>query len=831
MHKIFTLVIIFFTALAATAQNRIGHVTGTVSSADGKNIEAATVSLLRAKDSLPAKIAVTNKQGAFDFEKIAEGNYLLSVTAVGYSNKLVSKFTVGAETVSIPAIKMEQAPANLSGVTVAAKRPLIENKIDKTVVNVDASPTNSGLSALEVVEKSPGVMVDNDGNISIKGKSGVIVLLDGKPAYLSGQDLANYLKNLPANQLDQLEIMTQPPARFDASGNSGVINIKTKKSRANGFNGSFSTSLIFANYFKETNSLNFNWRKNKVNVFGNYGYAYWEGFNEIHITRKNSEGAGKPFTQQFDQNTFGKFKGQPHNFKAGLDWFASKNTTIGAVISGLVDDRKFTSEGNSLIMDGARNLIGRNYALSQNKDPWTNLGANLNFRQVLDKKGKELTADADYIIYRTKGNQYSNNYTYNPDNTPKADPYLLKGYLPADINIYTFKTDYSQPMGKEGRFEAGAKFSYVETDNDAQYTYFNKGTNSWNVDLNRSNHFIYKENINAAYVNLNQQFGKFGAQLGLRMEQAHVKGNQIANAKKFDSSYAKLFPTVYLSYKLNDANTLGLSYGRRIERPSYQDLNPFQYLLDQYTYRQGNPGLRPQFSHNVELSYNYKGALNVAMNYTKTADIINDILRSFKTSSTDTTYTTFQTKENLANRRNIGLSVNFQKPITKFWSINFFTNVYNNAYDGNITSTKNGVTSNERIKVDFTAFMFNISNTFNFNKGWSAEASGFYQSENLVSGVIVARPMGMFALGGGKQIFKNKASIRINVRDPFWLQKFRGYTELETLSTQIQSKWDNRRFIITFNYRFGKQTQSAPPRRRNAASQDEQNRVGLGQQQ
>jgi outer membrane receptor protein involved in Fe transport len=831
MKQIFTFIFSFI-LVSVIAQEKIGRVSGNLNSAEGKNIESATVSLLRAKDSALVKVAVSNKQGNFDFEKIATGNYFVSVNAVGFAPKYSASFNVGAEAVVVPALQLNAATNKLGEVSVTAKRPLIENKIDKMVVNVDASPTNSGLSALEVIEKSPGVMVDNDGNISIKGKSGVIVLLDGKPAYLSGQDLANYLKNLPANQLDQLEIMTQPPARFDASGNSGVINIKTKKSKADGFNGSFSTSLIFANYFKETNSLNFNWRKNKVNVYGNYGYAYWEGFNEINIDRKNKDASSKDFTQIFEQSTFGKFKGQPHNFKLGIDYFANKKTTLGAIFSGLVDKRQFTSEGNSNIMNGAGVLVARNVALSQNKDPWTNVGTNLNLRQLLGTKGAELTMDADYILYRTKGNQYSNNYTYNANGTAKGDPYLLKGYLPADIDIYSFKADYSIPLKKESRFEAGVKSSYVQTDNDAQYTFFNKTANNWDKDLNRSNHFLYKENINAGYVNLQKQFKKFGIQLGLRVEQTHVEGNQLANHKTFDSSYVKVFPTSYFSYKLNENNTLGLSYGRRIERPSYQDLNPFQYLLDQYTYRQGNPALRPQFSHNIELSYNYKGALNVSANYTKTTDIINDILRSFRTSSTDTTFTTYQTKENLADRRNIGLSINFQKPIMKWWNLNLFTSIYNNAYDGNIPTNKNGVITNEPVKLDITAYMFNITNSFNFQKGWTGELSGFFQSENLVSGVIVARPMGMFALGGGKTILKNKGTLRMNIRDPFWLQKFRGYTELETLSTQIRSKWDNRRFIFTFNYRFGKTAnQQAQPRRRNSGAQDEANRVNLGTQQ
>jgi hypothetical protein len=206
-------------------------------------------------------------------------------------------------------------------------------------VNVDASPTNTGLSALEVLEKSPGVTVDNDGNISLKGKQGVQIFIDGKPAYLSGQDLVNYLRNMPSNQLDQIEIMTQPPAKYDAAGNSGIINFKTKKNINNGFNGSITTSAIIAKYFKNTNSINFNWRKGRTNFFGNYGYSYWEGFNDINITRYLREDRSLPFNRYVEQHTFGRFSGRFHNFKAGVDYFANDKTTLGFTVNGFVEKK------------------------------------------------------------------------------------------------------------------------------------------------------------------------------------------------------------------------------------------------------------------------------------------------------------------------------------------------------------------------------------------------------------------------------------------------------------------------------------------------------------
>ena len=803
--------------LNAKAQQN-ATITGTVKAQDNKPVDAATVSLLKAKDSSIIKIAVTDKFGLFAFEKIKTDNYLLQVDAIGFDKFLKPVKVNDEQTTNAVDIQLTTASKTLNNVSVSATRPLVETKIDKTVVNVDASPTNTGLSALEVLEKSPGVTVDNDGNITLKGKQGVQIFIDGKPAYLSGQDLVNYLKSLPSNQLDQIEIMTQPPAKYDAAGNSGIINFKTKKNMNNGFNGSITTSAIIAQYFKNTNSINLNWRKGKTNFYGNYGYSYWEGFNDIDISRSLREDRSVPYNRYVVQHTFGRYSARPQNFKAGVDYFANKKTTLGFAVNGFIDARKFTSSGRANIYDSIQRFVQYNDASSQTDDPWTNVGFNLNLQQKLDDKGQEISADADYILYRTKGKQYSYNYLYNADDTPSEDPYLLNGYLPANIDIYTFKTDYTHPLKNDSKFEAGLKVSYVKTDNDAQYTVFNSTTNKWENDATRSNHFIYKENINAAYVNLHKQIKKFGMQLGLRVEQTISEGNQTTKEISFKKNYTKLFPTTYFTYKLNDNNTLGLSYGRRIERPSYQDLNPFQYQLDRYTYQQGNPDLQPQFSNNIELSFDHKGQINISANYTSVSDIINDVLITKKEPG-DSNYTTYQTTENIASNKNIGLSVNYNRKLNKWWSLNFFVNVFNNHYKG--------VIDDENIDVGITAFNTNISNQFTFNKGWSAELSGWCNSRNYYSGAILAEPMGFFSLGGGKQILKSKGTVRINIRDPFYVMRFKGESDLNHGLTQVHSVWDNRRVVFTFTYRFGK-ANGQQPRKRSTGADDEQNRVKTG---
>jgi outer membrane receptor protein involved in Fe transport len=306
-------------------------------------------------------------------------------------------------------------------------------------------------------------------------------------------------------------------------------------------------------------------------------------------------------------------------------------------------------------------------------------------------------------------------------------------------------------------------------------------------------------------------------QLGLRAEQTNTDGNQTIKSLDTKKSYLQLFPTAYFTYKTNDNNTFGISYGRRIERPSYQSLNPFRFQLDRYTYYEGNPDLQPQFSNNVELSYNYKGEWNISGNYTMTTDIISDALNTFKEPG-DSNYTVVQTSQNLASQQNIGLSVNYSKQFTKAWTFNASLNVYNNRYHGVVDSTN--------IDVSFTSFNASFNTQYSFKKGWSAEASGFYYAKDYVSGVILADGRGMFSLGGSKKIWHDKATLKLNLRDPLYLMYFNSYTDLSKGLTYSHSIWDNRRIVMTFVYRFGKS--GGQVQRRASGASDEQSRVGGG---
>ena len=829
MRKILTSLTIALTAFsfAIQAQVRTGKITGTVIDGSTKTIESATITLLRAKDSSVAKMSVADKTGKYEFDAVPEGQYIVSITAVGHNKGFSEPFDINETNSAVTLKTIELIPqAKVIGeVTVTAKKPLIEQKLDRTIVNVEASVTNVGATAMEVLEKSPGISVDKDGNISLKGKQGVQIYIDGRPSYLAGNDLANYLRNMNASQLDQIEIMTNPPAKYDAAGNSGIINIKTKKTKQFGYNGSLSSNWSQGHYLKNSESFNFNYRKNKINLFTNLGYSNRKNFQELDIQRKFIDQNTKIVKSLFDQVTNINEHNQSLNAKIGIDYFSTKKTTLGAVFSGFYNPETFSSRSNIYISNPAGVSQSQTLARANNDIKWKNFSTNLNFRHMFDSTGKELTADVDYLTYHSTDVQDLVNAYYNTVGQPTFRPDTLLGSLPQDIKIYSGKADYSHPLKKGAKFEAGWKTSFVKTDNDGVY---NNLVNTLPIlDSGRSNHFIYKENVNAAYVNYSRPFGKkWSSQFGLRVENTnsngHSSGYEFNTAqdkfsfvnKYFKRNYIQLFPTAYIQYTLNEKNTFVLNYGRRINRPDYEDLNPFIHFLDKYTFEQGNPNLQPQFSHNIEVSHTYKGFLTTTLNFSKTTDIITEVLEQ----NTDKNET-FVKKSNIASQRQYGISVSAGGEIKKWWTASIYVNVYNNLYKG--------IVNNDYVSVGATTGQLNISNQFKFAKTWSAELGGFYQSPAF-EGVFKIKGLGVMNLGISKQIMKGKGTIRFSARDILNTQKASGVILYSNIDASFQQRRDSRQVALGFTYRFNKGKLKASSGKREGGASDEQGRVKTG---
>ncbi|MEO6667934.1 MAG: TonB-dependent receptor [Ferruginibacter sp.] len=811
------------------AQNKPGKITGTILNGELKPIPAVTVSLIAQTDSRLVKVSLTDKSGLFLFENISEGKYILTITATGYEKKSTEPFEITSEkpSVEIPAIQLSVQTKSLTGVTVTATKPFIEQKLDRMIVNVDASPSNAGATALEVLEKSPGVSVDNDGNISLKGKQGVIIMMDGKPTYLSGADLANVLRNLPASALDQIEIMTNPSAKYDAAGNSGIINIKTKKSKSKGSNGSISvgntSSLFRANgkeelLWKPTVTVNYNYKKNKVNLFGNFVYNYREGRGALDIVSRYYRD-GKQIDSLSNIKTLFNFRNNNYTLKLGMDYTPNKKTTYGVVLNGFLFAGRPRPTTFTTFTDLQGNAFSKLNSVTTNKLSFNNVSGNFNYKHTFDSTGKEITLDLDYARYDNSSKQLLSTGFFNGSDVQTADSMFLRGHLPSIIEIYSLKSDYAKPFKNGLKIEAGIKSSYVKSDNLVEYER-NFGSN-WIPD-SRNNHFLYKENINAAYLNASKKFKKLDIQTGLRLENTNTKGVQSTDNSVVKRSYVSLFPSVFLSYTINPKNSLTVSASRRLQRPNYQDLNPFTFFLDSLSYRQGNPYLTPQFSYNYELTHSFSGKLNSTLNYTKTTDVISNIILRKRGSNNE--IIGFLTSDNIASYTNMGLAMSAPLKVNKWWNVNLYGNVYRNHYKGTYISNETSTPEVVDLDLSFTSFTVNINNNFTIGKGWSAEISGWYRYKTIEQ-LSLAYPMAQMNFGLAKNnLLKGRGSLRLTARDPFNWQKYKALTKYGTVDISITNRWDNRQYGINFTYRFG--TQQQQQRRRASATAEEQSRVG-----
>ncbi len=791
---------------------------GTVQEETQAPLEAATVSLMRAADTVAFKSTMTDKSGHFSFAAVPEGDWHIRISAIGQEPLIGTVFHIspGSSRLDLPAFSLKKQTSQLQSVAVVIKKPFIEQKSDRILVNVDASPANAGTSVMDVLEKSPGVSVDKDGNISLKGKQGVTIMIDNRPTYMNAVQLAAYLKGLPSSSIDQLEIMSNPSAKYDAAGNSGIINIKTKKNKARGFNGSTTLTYTQGKYAKPGGSLNLNYKVNKFNFFFNGGYTYWQGFQDLDINRNYLDIGSKQINSIFTQNTHMRFISPELNLKLGMDYFLDSKTTLGIVLNGYQNNEKNTSDSHIALKNPDNQIDSLVQSLGNINTAFYNGSVNLNFKRQFDSTGRELTADADYIYYKSSSDQMFRNYTYDPNMQPLSSN-ILSGNLPSTINIYSFKTDYSHPLKNEFKLEAGIKTSYVATDNKANY--FDVTGSDYLPDTSKTNYFVYHENINAAYISLTKKYKKWNFQAGLRLENTNYNGHQYGNKytvlnndSSFKKSYLNAFPTAYLTYDLNDKNSFNLNFGRRIDRPDYGDLNPFLFFLDQYTYQAGNPYLQPQYSTNIELSHTYKNMLTTTLNYSNTQ---NFFAETFEQDG----HATIIRRGNIGKRENAGASVSFNTPLTKWWNTTIYIDVNYNHFSGELYG--------EALNVDAVTAMGNMTNQFKFTKGWSAELSGWYRTSGI-EGQIYIRPMGQTSAAIAKQILKEKGTLKLGIRDMFYTQQVRGTINFQQTEATFHNSRDSRQLSLTFTYRFGKAVKGAQSNRHAGGADDESSRLKKG---
>lgn len=810
---ILTLIIFAFTANAQpqNASPQTASISGAILNEQGKPMDYATVTLLRAKDSSVVKGTLSTDAGTYLFDRVASGNYIIAVTTIGYQKGLSAPIEVtgNQKTVPVPAIKMQLSSRSLQTVTIVSSKPLIERKADRTVMNIENSVLAAGNSALEVLERAPGVTIDKDDNISLKGKQGVTVMINDKLTYMSANQLATMLKSTDASTIQTIEIISNPSAKYDASGNSGIINIKLKKNKQTGTNGNLSVGFVQGKRFRDNTSLSLNHKQGNLNVFATLSRGDIGRYNVLNINRVVDSANTSTY---FKQRTILQPTIHYNNYRVGADYATSSKNTIGFVINGDYTN-EYTDPNTSVTNLGRTPDANDSYQTTSSyiKQTYRNFALNLNDKVQLDTAGQELSVDLDYSIFHNNSNARYDTYFFRPNGTPAMSPMFIRNQTPSTITIYTQKADYALPISKTVKFETGGKFSSVKTDNDLQ-AQINSGDTYIN-DTSRTNRFVYEEKVSAAYVNLSKNFKSTSIQFGVRAERTSSMGDLVTKSQVVKRTYLDFFPSLFVNQTISPKHEVGFNYSRRIDRPGYDQLNPFRFYLDQYTYEQGNPFLKPQYTNSFELSYTYDKTVNVTLGYSRTTDVSTEIIL------TDTiSKATYQTRLNLNTQNSYNININSPYTINKWWNGNVdFTGFYQ--------QFKSAALLGANLNSGKATFIIRSTQTFLVAKGYKAEVSGNYQSP-LAFGIFNISKQYSVDAGISHSFYNKKMNLKLAMNDIFNTRRNNVTSRYQSVNLEVKQKNDTRLARVTFTYNFG--NSKIKIRQHKTGADDEKSRVKSG---
>lgn len=795
-------------SLALSGQAQDLTLGGIVVSPEGTPVPDATINLVRVSDQTLVQFKFSDASGTFLFEQLNPEYLQIVVEHPDFAFFRSPPFELEKDLKLAPFI-MEERSEDLAEVEVIVKKPFIEQLLDKTIINVDKSISNAGSTALQVLTKAPGVVIDQNDEIKMRGRSGVIVMIDGKPVPMSASDLANMLRGLPSNSIEKIELITNPSAKYEAAGSAGIIDIKLKKDSKIGTNGSLNTAFGQGRYFSTTQGLQLNHCGDNLNIFGNYSYSLHQNFTELDIYRKFlNEGV---VIGAYDQQNRFKYSIESHTARIGADYNFSQSTFFGIAAYGLMIDFDRRNRNQSLLLDQQEEA--QSFFVTRgnidNKKP--SGGFNINFRHTIDKAGREISGDLDYVLYQTSDFQAYHTEYFSLDHQYVRDPYILRGDLAGHLAIRSIKSDYSQPFPLiNGTFEAGAKVSIVEADNNLRFYDRSDGGNV--LDENISNHFLYEENINAAYANLKAEKQRFNFQFGLRIENTIARGNQVTTGSRFTRQYTQLFPSGFVGYKAGDDHDLGLSLSRRIDRPTYNQLNPFKTFLDPSTYTAGNPFLQPELSYSFEFTHTYSQKYMMKYSYTRTEDVIITVLSP----DPNQEQVVMQTTMNLATLDYYGFTATLPFSLGRWFTSTNNGTLYYSLYKGNLANTN--------LDKGRPTFTINSNNLIRISEDWSAELIGVYKSAEAYAFLDI-EPLWSASAGIQKRFSGGRGTVKMNLSDVFFTQKIHATTKLTGYSEKIFQVRDSRVLNIGITYRFGK-SDLAPVKQRKGGAEEEKGRVG-----
>jgi iron complex outermembrane receptor protein len=740
---------------------------------------------------------------------------LLPLAARGNRTCAPAARTESALPDTLPAGSVPQAPdtlkhsmSSLREIRLLGQRPLAEKKLDRTIVHVDALLANAGGHAWDALENSPGVTVDENGTISLNGKNGVLVLIDDRPTYLTGGQLMNYLKALPASQLTQIELLPVPPARYPAGGGAGIIILRTRKAGTKGFQAQLSSTYAQGIYAKTNHSLNLLGQYGSWQINSMIGYSFTQNWYNSRRYRDYFMPDGSPggsaaqdYLEESWQHSIAYSGGLEHK---GHPVQGRGHTSWGILVNGSVNPYHEVGHYTDGFYDAQGKTDSIEHIISHFSSHTSDLGTNAHILRTLSHKGRTFSADADYVRYDQRPWQTESTTATTPGDTAAPRP-GLETHQPFTANIYSGKADYTDQFGSRTFLGAGVQSTWSARRNSGTYLEGPPGNLVPNDSLDGT--FRYDEQIRSAYVSLRREERRVSFQAGLRLENTLGKGLSTGNPDSgFRLDYTNLFPSVHALWSLDSAKRqqVGFSYSRRIDRPGYSELNPTRFFFDQNTYFSGNPALQPEFSNNIELSYTYLNRYTLTGSYSITHGSINQV---FIADGANFYYYSI----NMDRKAIAGLSADISTPLTPAWTLNthveWMYEQYRSLLPGNIPLHKT-----------LPYVLLSGSTRYAFKNGWSAEVSGLYRSDVLIAQSVL-RPTGRLNLALKKKIWKDKGTLVLAASDVLRTGIVARYIYLPGARVHFSNVFDRRQVSLTFTYAFGKKVEQMQAHASGAAAE------------
>ncbi len=783
-----------------------GQIRGSVYDIDDSPIEFANVLVIKYRDSSLVKAQLSDPGGGFAFEGISADSLRVVISHLSY-NTWESSLLVRADLpLDLGKIKLDRSENALGEVTITAEKPFMEMRPDKLVVNINKDGQFLGNSAFEIMEKLPGLSVDFlSGRINIQGKQGSTVLINGRATNLSPEDIAVLLRSTTSEEIEQVEIITNPSAKYDAAGTAGVINIILRKNEKEGLNGSARANIQQGIYFKYGTGLSLNYRRKKWNVYGSYNIQDRKDFTNITYDQSFGQAESVLISRQESNRIFNVV---PQNFSLGIDFNATDNLDINFLFNGAATNFNSPQKNLTTFSNLQGDVESSAFTRSMVDNLNNNYSFNLNVVKVNDDKSSRLSLNLDYTLYDRDNDQFFTTEFFDENGSPTGELNQLRIEIPSNIDIWSVQGDYSKTFENNSAIEVGGKWSNVVNDNFPKFFNVDQGTETLDTDL--TNHFVYDETISALYADYSKEFTGSSLKVGLRMENTVGIGDQKITNERFKRTYLEFFPTVFFQTDISENHAMSFAYGRRIDRPSYNDLNPYRLFLDQFSLWEGNPMLGPQFTSNFEVSHQYKRNLVSKLSYTRTRDVISDIILQ-----NDDTQVTTQTKRNLNtfSQLNLSLSASF-KPFD-WWNSNASGSIFNNQYEG--------VYLEEDFELDRLGFLISNNNTFKISPQINANLNLRYNSEAL-TGIEESLSSYSISTGVTRTSEDKRTSIRVSISDIFYGRRGGGVTLINSLDRRSLVRFDSRVLRLSFTYNFGKNTVPRAKRRRSAID-EEKNRT------